>query len=157
MLSLCIGRLCSLAIRPACTFRATSLPHRLRENATRPTGISKPSESTPTVGKVAASQSGAQRGVAFFSGQQGRGTGFCGVLRGFARVCWVYLSGYGLGLFVVLVFAYGVGLSLFCFWFVCVAVLLVAPWRWPFLVFMSVYWYCPCAGRHSLSLRPQRK
>jgi hypothetical protein len=34
---------------------------------------------------------------------------------------------------------------------------LVALRRWPFLVFMSVYLYCPCAGRHSLSLRPQRK
>jgi hypothetical protein len=36
------------------------------------------------------------------------------------------------------------------FWAVCLR-------RWPFLDFMSVYLHCPCAGRHSLSLRPQRK
>jgi hypothetical protein len=76
-------------------------------------------------------------------------------------------------------FACGVGLSLFCFWFVSAAVFggwslvldfpcfafgllalllsVVGLWCWPFLVFMSVYLYCPCAGRHLLSLRPQRK
>jgi hypothetical protein len=27
---------------------------------------------------------------------------------------------------------------------------------WPFLDFVSVYLHCPCAGRHSLSLRPQK-
>jgi hypothetical protein len=76
-------------------------------------------------------------------------------------------------------FACGVGLSLFSYRSICVAVLpgcpaalafpcflidlfalpfcLVALRCWPFLVFMSVYLYCPCAGRHSLSLRPQRK
>jgi hypothetical protein len=28
---------------------------------------------------------------------------------------------------------------------------------WPFLVLFSVYLRCPCAGRHLLSLPPQRK
>jgi hypothetical protein len=28
---------------------------------------------------------------------------------------------------------------------------------WPFLEFAVVYWRCPCAGRHLLSLPPQRK
>jgi len=41
----------------------------------------------------------------------------------------------------------------FCRWSICVAPGLL----WPFLVFSVVYWRCPCAGRHSLSLPPQRK
>ena len=28
---------------------------------------------------------------------------------------------------------------------------------WPFLAVLVVYWRCPCAGRHLLSLPPQRK
>jgi hypothetical protein len=49
------------------------------------------------------------------------------------------------------------GSSLLVLVLVLVLVLAVRLWRWPFLEFMSVYLYCPCAGRHSLSLRPQRK
>jgi hypothetical protein len=71
-------------------------------------------------------------------------------------VCFAYGGGFACGaLFGCL--PYGVGLSLFSCRSVGVAGLVVCLWRWPFLVFMSVYLYCPCAGRHSLSLRPQRK
>jgi hypothetical protein len=48
------------------------------------------------------------------------------------------------------VFAFGVGLFLFLYWSVGSARSAVCLRRWPLLVFMSVYLYCPCAGRHSL-------
>jgi hypothetical protein len=35
--------------------------------------------------------------------------------------------------------------------------LVVCLRRWPFLDFLLVYLGRPCAGRHSLSLPPQRK
>jgi hypothetical protein len=64
----------------------------------------------------------------------------------------------GIGLWCFSFFGFlPAALALFCFWFVGVGGLAVCLWRWPFLVFMSVYLLCPCAGRHSLSLRPQRK
>jgi hypothetical protein len=41
--------------------------------------------------------------------------------------------------------------------FACAALLVVALLGWPFLGLLVVYWRCPCAGRHLLSLPPQRK
>jgi hypothetical protein len=55
------------------------------------------------------------------------------------------------------VFAFGVGLFLFCCWAVCAAGSAVCLRRWPLLVFMSVYLYCPCAGRHLLFFAAAKK
>jgi hypothetical protein len=35
--------------------------------------------------------------------------------------------------------------------------LLVFLLLWPFLAFLSVYWRCPCAGRHSLFFAVAKK
>jgi fatty acid desaturase len=43
------------------------------------------------------------------------------------------------------------------FFFACAALLVVVLLGWPFLALLVVYWRCPCAGRHLLSLPPQRK
>jgi hypothetical protein len=64
------------------------------------------------------------------------------------------LADWGFG-FCFLVFAYGVVTALMALAFSCFLIgLACCLWlflrRWPFLVFLSVYWVRPCAGRHLL-------
>ncbi|CAD6557204.1 hypothetical protein LMG28140_06099 [Paraburkholderia metrosideri] len=80
-------------------------------------------------------------------GEWGWGRGFLPVPGGLGALlgCWpfrAFLLGLSRGGFFACLCLVGLGV---CFG------------RWPFLAFTVVYWCCPCAGRHSLSLPPQRK
>jgi hypothetical protein len=49
------------------------------------------------------------------------------------------------------------GFLVLVFFYVGCMVWAVLSLLWPFLAVLVVYWRCPCAGQHLLSLPPQRK